>query len=233
VSTSQQNVTQSQRCKVNIPPDPTVLFDTWPGGPPPGVPFVRTLLSYSSVLSPDSLLHTVRRCVTLDEVTLSHPQGQGVADAISTPLHTPPTPAPPVSIPIQLVMVELVPHTSASRFSELPTYDCPDCTDTAPVEIANDRPWPPHQDTTDLDGTIPRQRLSRACSPLTPSPSCQQASPQPLACPLVLFSELTQVTDLLVLFVGVLSTTPIAVQHQRHGVLETRPHHIDPARRLR
>jgi len=163
------------------------------------------------VLAPDSLPHTGRRRVTFDEVTLSHPQGQGVTDAISTPLHTPTTPAPPVSIPTHLVTVEPVHHASASRFSELPTCDCPDCTDAAPVEIANDRPWPPHQNTTDLDGTIPRQRLSRACSPLTPSPSCQQASPEPLACPLVAPSELTQVTDLLALFVGVLSTTPVAV----------------------
>jgi len=146
-----------------------------------------------------------------DEVTLSpHPQRQGVADAISTPLHTPPTPAPPVSIPTHLVTVGPVPHASASRFSELPTCDRPDCTHTAPVEIANDRPWPPHQDTTDLDWTIPRQRLSRACSPLPPSPSCRQTSPEPLACPLVAPSELTQVTDHLV-FAGVVSTTPVVV----------------------
>jgi len=36
--------------------------------------------------------------VTFDEVTLSHPQGQGVADAISTPLHAPPTPASTLSL---------------------------------------------------------------------------------------------------------------------------------------
>jgi len=212
VSASQQNVTQSKRRKVNVPPDPTALLDTWPDGPPPGVAFgVGALLSYRSVLAPDSLPHTGRRRVTFDGVTLSHPQGQGVADAISTPLHAPPTPAPPVCIPTHLVTVEPVPHASASRFSELPTCDRPDCTDAAPVEIANDRPWPPHQDTTDLDGTISRQRLSRACSPLPPSPSCQQASPEPLACPLVAPSELTQVTDLLALFAGVISTTLVVV----------------------
>jgi len=191
-----------------MPPDPTALLDTCPDGPPPGVAFgVGALLSYRSVLA-HSLPHTVRSGVTLDEVTLSHPQGQGVADAISTPLQAPPTPAPPVSIPTHLVTVGPVPHASASRVSELPTCDCSDCTDTAPVEIANDRPWHPHQDNTDLDGAIPRQRLSWACSPLPLSPSCQQASPEPLACPLVAPSELTQVTDLLDLFTGVVSTTP-------------------------
>jgi len=214
VPASQQNVTQSKRRKGNVPPDPTALFDTWTDGPPPGVAFgVGALLSYRSVLAPDSLPHTGRRRVTFDEVTLSHPQGQGVADAISTPLHAPraPTPAPAVSIPTHLVTIGPVPHASASRFSELPTCDRPDCTDDAPVEIANDRPWPPHQDTTDLDGAISRQRLSRACSPLPPSPSCQKASPEPLACPLVEPSELTQVTDLLALFAGVVSTTPVVV----------------------
>jgi len=30
VPASQQNVTQSKRRKVNVPPDPAVLFDTWP-----------------------------------------------------------------------------------------------------------------------------------------------------------------------------------------------------------
>ena len=133
-----------------------------------------------------------------------------MADAISTPLHAPPTPALPVSIPTHLVTVGPVPYTSASRFSEVPTCDRPDCNDAAPVEIANDRPWPPHQDTTDLDGAIPRQRLSHGstCSPLPPSTSCGQVSPEPLACPLVAPSELTQMTDLLALFAGVVSTTP-------------------------
>jgi len=134
-----------------------------------------------------------------------------VADAISTPLHTPPKPAPPVSIPTHLVTVGPVPRASASRFSELPTCDRSDFNDAAPVEIANDRPWPPHQDTTDLDGAIPRQRLSSTCSPLPPSTSCRQASPEPLACPLVAHSELTQMTDLLALFAGVDSTTPAVV----------------------
>jgi len=212
VPASQQNVTQSKRRKVNVPPDPTTLLDTWPDGPPPGVAFgVGALLSNRSVLAPHSLPHTGRRFVTFDEVTLSHLKGQGVADAISTPLQAPPTPAPPVSIPTHLVTVGPVPHASASRVSKLPTCDCPDCTDTAPVEIANDRPWHPHQDTTYLDGAILRQRLSRACSSLLPSPSCHQASPEPLACPLVAPSELTQVTDLLALFAGVVSTTPVVV----------------------
>ena len=176
-------------------PDPTALLDTWPDGPPPLVAFgVGALLSYRNVLSPHSLPHTGRSRVTLDEVTLS--QGEGVADATSTPLQAPPTPAPPVSIPTHLVTVGPVPHASASRVSELPTCDHPDCNGAAPVEIANDRPWHPHQDTTDLDGAIPQQRLFWACSPLPPSPSCQQASPEPLACPLVAASELTQVTDL-------------------------------------
>jgi len=87
VPASQQKVTQSKRRKVNVPPDPTTFLDTWPDGPPSGVAFgVGGLLSYRSVLAPHSLPHTGRRCVTFDEVTLSHPQGQGVSDSISTPL---------------------------------------------------------------------------------------------------------------------------------------------------
>ena len=92
--------------------------------------------------------------MTFDEATLSHPQG--VADVISTPLHAPPTPAPPVAIPTHLVSVGPVPHTSASQFSELLTCDRPDCNDAATVEIVNDRPWTLHQDTTDLDEAIPQ-----------------------------------------------------------------------------
>jgi len=79
------------------------------------------------------------------------------------------------------------------------------------VEIANDRPWPPHQDTTDLDGAIHQQRLSSPYSPLPTSTSCGQTSPEPLACPLVAPSELIQVADLLALFAGVVSTTPVVV----------------------
>ena len=79
------------------------------------------------------------------------------------------------------VTVGPVPHASASGFNGLPIFGCPDCNDNAPVEIANDRPWPPHQDTTDLDGVIPRQRMSSAYSPLPPSTTCGQASPEPLA----------------------------------------------------
>ena len=96
VPASQQNVTQNKRRKVNVPPDPTTLLDTWPDGPSPGVAFgVGVLLSCRSVLAPHSLPHTGRRCVTFDEVTL----WQGVADAISTPLQASPTPAPPVFTP--------------------------------------------------------------------------------------------------------------------------------------
>jgi len=147
--------------------------------------------------------------VVFDGVALSNPQGQGVADAISTPLQASPTPAPPGSIPSHLVTVRPVPHASASGFSGLPTFGRPDCNDVAPVEIANDGSWPPHQDTTDLDGAIPRQRLGSAYSPLPPSTGCGQDSPEPLACPLVAPSELTQMTDLLALFAGVVSTTPV------------------------
>ena len=159
----------------------------------------------------DSLPHTGSRHVTFNDANLSQPQGKGVADAISTPLHAPPTPALPVSIPTHLVTVRPVPHASASEFSGLPTFGGPDCNDDATVEAANDRPWPPHQDTTDLDGVIPRQRLSSNYSPLPSSTSCGQTSPEPLACPLVAPSELTQVTDLLALFVGVVSTPPVVV----------------------
>jgi len=62
-------------------------------------------LSYRRVLAPDSFPHTGSRRVTFDEVTLSHTQGQGVADAVLTPLHAPPTPAPAASIPTHLVTV--------------------------------------------------------------------------------------------------------------------------------
>ena len=101
VSASQQNMTQSKRRKVNVAPDPITLFDTWPDGPHPGMALsVGDLLSYRSVLTPD----LGRRRVTFDDVNLSHPQGQGVTDVISTPLHAPPTAAPPVSIPNHFVM---------------------------------------------------------------------------------------------------------------------------------
>ena len=149
--------------------------------------------------------------MTFEEVTLSHLQEQGLADVISTPLDAPLTPAPPASIPTHLVTSGPVPHASTSRFSELPTCDRPDCNDAASVEIVNDRPWPPHQDTTDLGRAIPRQQLSNTCSPLPPSTSCWQVSPEPLACPLVALSELTQVTDLFALFAGLESTTPVVV----------------------
>jgi len=73
---SQQNVTQSKRRKVNVPPDPTALFDTWPDGLPPRVAIgVGASLSYRSVLAPDSLPHTSSCRVTFDEETLSHLQG--------------------------------------------------------------------------------------------------------------------------------------------------------------
>ena len=39
VPASQQIVTQSNRRNVNVPPNPAVLVDTWPDGPPPGVAF--------------------------------------------------------------------------------------------------------------------------------------------------------------------------------------------------
>ena len=46
VPTSQQNVTQSKRRKVNVPPNPAVLFNTWSDSPPPGVAFdVRARVS--------------------------------------------------------------------------------------------------------------------------------------------------------------------------------------------
>ena len=77
------------------------------------------------------------------------------------------------------------------------------------MEIVNDRPWPPHQDTTDLHEAIPRQRLSSTYSPLSPSTTCGQASSS--GCPLVTPSELTQVIDLLALFAGVVSTPPVVV----------------------
>jgi len=81
----------------------------------------------------------------------------------------------------------------------------------APVGIGNDRPCPPHQDTTDLHEAIPRQRQSSTYSPLSPSTTCGQTSPEALGCPLVTPSELTQVIDLLALFAGVVSTPPVVV----------------------
>ena len=163
------------------------------------------------MLPSDSLPHTGSRRVTFDGLALSSLQGQGVLDAVSTPPHVSPTPAPPASIPTHLVTGGPVPHASASGVSGLPTCGRPECNDVAHVEIGNDRPWPPHQDTTDLDEAIPGQRLSSTHSPLSPSTTCGQASPGPLACPLVTPSELTQVTDFLALFAGVVSTTPVVV----------------------
>ena len=95
------------------------------------------------------------------------------------------------SIPTHLVTAGPVPHASAPGLSGLPTCHSPDHNDAAPVDIANDRPLPLHQDIRDLDEAIPRQRLSSAHSPLPPSTSCGQASPEPLARPLVAPSELT------------------------------------------
>jgi len=155
--------------------------------------------------------HTGSRRVTLDEVAFSNPQGQGVADAVSTPLYASPTPSPPDSIPTHLVTVGPGPHASDSGLNGLPTCGRPDCNDNAPVEIANDRPWSTHQDTRDLDGATHQQRLSSIYSPLPPSTSCGPDSPDPLARPRVVPSELTQVTDVLALFAGVVSTTPVVV----------------------
>ena len=110
---------------------------------------------------------------------------------LSAPPHASPTPAPPVSIPTHVVTVGPGPHASDSGLSGLPTCDRPDCNDAAPVEIANDRPWPPYQNTRDLDGVTHQQRLSGTESPLPPSTSCGPDSPEPLARPLVAPSELT------------------------------------------
>jgi len=80
VCASQQNVTQNKRRKVNIPPDPALLLDTWPDVPPPGMAFgIGKSFSYRSVLAPHSLPNTGSRCVTLDEVDLWNPQRQDVA----------------------------------------------------------------------------------------------------------------------------------------------------------
>jgi len=79
----QQNVTQSKGRKVNVPPDPAVLFNTWSDSLPPGVAFgIGAPLSYHIVLEPDLLPHTGSRRMTFDVVALSNPQGQGVLDAV-------------------------------------------------------------------------------------------------------------------------------------------------------
>ena len=130
---------------------------------PPGAAFgVGIPLSFRGVLTPDSLPRTGSRRVTFDRVALSNPQGKGVANAVSTQLHASLTPAPPASIPTHLVTAGPDPHASASGLSGLPTCGRPVCNAAAPVEIAIDRagPWPPHQDTRDIDGAIPQQRLS-------------------------------------------------------------------------
>ena len=101
-----------------------------------------------------------------------------------------------------------VPHASASGFSGLTIFGRPDYNEAATVEITNDRPWPPRQDTTDFDGASPRQRLSRAHSHLSPSATCEQDSPQVLAHSVVAHSDLTEVIDLLAMYAGVASTTP-------------------------
>ena len=108
--------------------------------------------------------------MTFGVVDLSNSQRQGVAVAVSTPPHVSLTPALPGSLPTvaHLVTVVPVPHARAPGFSELPTFGRPDCNDAVFVKITNDRPWPAHQDITDLDRVIPRQRLSSAYSPLPP-----------------------------------------------------------------
>jgi len=132
------------------------LVDTWSDSPPAGNG-VGASLSYWSVLAPHLLPHTGSRCVTLGVVDLSNSQRQGVAVAVSSPPHVSLTPAPPGSLPTvaHLVTVGSVPHARAPGFSELPTFNCPDCNDAVFVNMANDRPWRAHQDTTDLDRAIP------------------------------------------------------------------------------
>jgi len=48
VPASQQNVTQSERRKVNVPPNPAALFDTWPDGLAPGVALALELPSLTA-----------------------------------------------------------------------------------------------------------------------------------------------------------------------------------------
>jgi len=188
------------------------LVDTWSDGQSAGVAFgIGVSLSYNSVLPPASLPLTCSRRVTFAGLALSCLQVQGVLDAVSTPQYVSPTPAPPASIPTHLVTGGPVPHASASGVSELPTRGRHECNDAVPVKIGNDRPRTPHLDTTYLDEVIHRQRVSSTYSPLSPSTTCAQASPESLTCPLVMPTELTQVTDLLVLFAGVVSTTPVVV----------------------
>jgi len=117
VPASHQNGTQSKRRKLNVPPNPAVLLDTWPDCLSSGVAFGSSCsLSYQSMSATDSLPHANSRCVTLDVVNPSNPQGQGVVEAVSTPLHTSPTPAPPGSVPTHLE-VGSVPHVSACVLS--------------------------------------------------------------------------------------------------------------------
>ena len=96
--------------------------------------------------------------MTLGVVDISNSQRQGVAVTVSTPPHASLTPAPPGSLPTvaHLVTVGPVPHARAPGFSELFTFGHPDCNGAVFVKITNDRPLSAHQDTTDLDGIIPR-----------------------------------------------------------------------------
>jgi len=132
-------------------------------------------------------------------------------DTVSTQLHASPTPAPPDSIPTHLVIVRSVPHARLSGLSGLPTCACPDYHDAVPVGIVHDKPWSPYQDTRDLARAIPRQRLPSVYSPLSPSTSCGQFSPESFDLHLVTPTELTQVTHLLTFLMGVVLTTPVTV----------------------
>ena len=151
VSASQKNMTQNKRRKINALSDPAVWFDAWPDGPPPGVAFgVKTSPLYRSMLAPSTISHTKSCCTTFDVVDLSNPQGQGVAAAaaaaatpcrvVCTLLHASLTPALPSSVPTHLVTVGPAHHASASGLSGLHTLACPDCNDSAPVEIVNGGP---------------------------------------------------------------------------------------------
>jgi len=73
---------RNKRRKLNVPPNPAVLLDTWTDGPPPGVAFglSGSSLSYRSVLATDLLQHANSRCLTLDVLDPSNTQGQGVVE---------------------------------------------------------------------------------------------------------------------------------------------------------
>jgi len=93
-------------------------------------------------------------------------------------------------------------------------WDCNKCNVTKVLnkeQFDFKRVYKTHDDR-DLDRTTPRQRPSSTYSALSKPATYVLYSPQALARPVLAPSGLTHVTDLLALFAGVASTTPVAAR---------------------